>query len=330
MEFVEPPGPSRVRECGFRMTSDRRIGVSSITFSKNEFLRARLLQSFPKSFFNATGERLTETQMADFLGRADALLVGMEPVGAQLLGRCPDLRIVAKYGVGLDNIDTDACRRHGVAIGWTGGVNRLSVAEETLGFMLALSRNLYVTSNALKTGAWMKDGGTLLTGKTVGIVGVGFAGKELVRLIEPFHCRILVNDIIPQAGYYMAHGLIEVSKEVLFRESDILTIHTPLTSETRHMIDRQTLSTMKPSAFLINTSRGQVVNQADLKDALRTGRIAGAAIDVYEEEPPDDLSFLSLPNLIATPHIAGNAAEAVNAMGMSAIGHLEKFYGVTP
>jgi len=215
-----------------------------------------------------------------------------------------------------------------VAVGWTGGVNKLSVAEMTLGFMLMSTRNLYATSNELKNSIWNKSGGFQLSGKNVGIIGLGYIGKELVRLLKPFGCKILVNDIINQDKYYKENNLKETSKEQIFKTSDIVTIHTPYNHTTNNMINIEVLKSMRNSAYIINTSRGGIVNEADLKHALQNNIILGAAIDVYLEEPPTDQEFLKLPNLICTPHIGGNAKEAVEAMGISAIEHLKQYYNL--
>jgi D-3-phosphoglycerate dehydrogenase len=205
-------------------------------------------------------------------------------------------------------------------------VNKLSVAEMALGFMLMFARNLYMTSNELKSGTWNKSGGFQLSGKTIGIIGVGYTGQEVVRLLQPFNCKILVNDIVNQDKYYKENDLIETSKEDIYKKSDILTIHTPHNSETDNLIGMEALEAMKNSAYVLNTARGGIINEKDLKYALQNNIIAGAAIDTYAEEPPIDKEFLSLPNLICTPHIGGNAKEAVEAMGKSAINHLKKFY----
>ena len=310
------------------MPSDKVIAAASPSFCKDSYLRDVLLLSFPQSVFNPQSHSLKADALKRFIKDVDGLIVGTDPIGADLLRSCTRLKIIAKYGVGLDNIDREACDAYGVNIEWTSGVNSLSVAEQTLGFMLSLSRNLYQSSIALKAGTWRKDGGTQLSGKTIGIIGLGHIGKEVVRLLHPFGCRILVNDIIEQAEFCQRYQLLVVSKDELFRESDIVTIHTPLTPETTHLINLESLHAMKTEALLINTSRGAVVDQHHLKEALNKGLIAGVAIDVYEDEPASDSALLNLPNVFCTPHIAGNSKEAVRAMGMSAIEHLKCFYQV--
>ena len=302
------------------------IVATSPSFSKNKTLQQEIYSHSPNAKLNLEGKKFNQTELIEYIKEADAIIVGLEPINEEVLNACPNLKMISKYGVGLNNIDLDACKVRDIAIGWTGGVNRLSVAEMALGFMLMFSRNLFMTSNELKRGTWNKAGGFQLSGKTVGIIGCGFIGKELVRLLKPFGCKILVNDIINQDEYYNQEGLIEVSKEELYRESDIVTIHTPHNEITDNMVTLDILKSMKKSAYILNTARGGIINEQDLKYALQNEIIAGAGIDAYIEEPPTDKEFIELPNLICTPHIGGNAKEAVEAMGMSAIKHLVEFY----
>ena len=304
------------------------VAVTSPSFSRHDILKAEMSRLFPGCRLNAAGNMLEGLELLEFIKDAEAIIIGLEKIDESLLRQCTNLKVVAKYGVGLDNIDLDACNVHGITVGWTGGINRLSVAEMTLGFMLALCRNLFVTSQQLKGGKWDKRGGYQLSGKTVGIIGAGNIGREVVRLLKPFDCNILVNDIVEITDYCTTNALIQTTKEEIFSSADFITIHTPLTAETRNMINRNSLSMMKPSANLINTARGGIVCQDDLAWALREATIAGAALDVFQEEPPTCQEFLNLPTLICTPHIGGNSAEAVLSMGMSAIGHLKEFFSL--
>ena len=189
--------------------------------------------------------------MIEYLKGFDAAIVGLDQIDNEVLTHLPELRIIAKYGVGLNNIDLEACKKHNVKIGWAGGVNRISVAEMVMGNALSLLRNLYQTSNLLSNGTWQKDGGEQLTGKTVGIIGVGFIGKELVKMLKPFNCKILVNDIINQDDYYSENGLIESSKEDIFMNCDVITVHTPLTEETKYVLNKEAFDLMKSSAIIL-------------------------------------------------------------------------------
>ncbi len=303
-----------------------RIKVTSPSFSHHPRLRAELLARFPNAVFHDSKSHLAGAALTAYLADADAAIIGLEPVDAALLDRCPRLRIIAKYGVGLDNIDTAACHQRGIAIGWSGGLNRRSVAELTLCLMLGLSRNVFRTAALLRGGVWEKDGGAQLSGKTVGLIGLGFVGREVARLLAPLHCRILGNDILPMAAYCRENGIIAAEKSTIFAEADVISLHVPATERTRRLINAASLRRMQPGAVLINTSRGDIIDQAALKRALMEGTIAAAALDVFEKEPPGDMEFLSLPNLVATAHIGGSAAEAVLAMGRSATDHLVTFF----
>jgi len=307
-------------------TDNIRIVVTSPSFSRNAALASELSRYFPQSTLNTEGVRYQGESLLKYIREAHGIIVGLETLDAKVLKSCPNLKIVSKYGVGLDNIDLVCCRENNIRIGWTPGVNKRSVAEMTIAFMIGLARNIFRTANELRDGKWNKSGGMELSGKTVGIIGVGNIGKEVVKLLKPFGCRVLVNDIIDQSAYYKRNKLEEVEKDVIYSDSDVITIHAPLTDATRHIINKQTLSIMKKDAFVINSARGGIVNTDDLKWALVNNVIAGAAVDVYEEEPPDDRELLKLPNLICTPHIGGNSAESVLSMGRSAIQHLRSFF----
>jgi phosphoglycerate dehydrogenase-like enzyme len=302
------------------------IAVTPPAFCKSDLNRDQLVRPFPNTTFNEKDRYLSESELIDFLQDAEGAIIGRDPVTENVLKSLPKLKIIAKYGVGLDNIDQDALKRHHVKFGWTEGVNSLSVAEMTLGFMIGLCHNTFSRGFALKQNNWQKDGGFQLTGKTVGIIGCGHVGSEVVRLLAPFKCRILVRDIVDKNRFCQEHGATPVSLDEVIEQSDILTLHVPLTDATNNLINESVLRRMKPTAFLINTSRGEVVDQPALKMSLLKGVIAGAALDVFAKEPPTDAEFLSLPNLMVTPHLGGNTLEAVEAMGRTAIEHLKSFF----
>ena len=303
-----------------------KIKATSSSFSKHPKLRATLLESFPSAAFNDDGVKYTREELIEFIHDADGLVLGLDEVDDEVLAACPNLKIVSKYGVGLNNLDVEACKSRNITVGWTGGVNKLSVAEMDLGFMLTLARNLYRTSMDLKNGSWNKDGGFQLSGKTVGVIGLGHTGCEIIRLLKPFNCTLIGNDVIDKSDFCQANNVREASKDEIFETADMITIHTPLTQDTHHLINNKSLAQMKPTASVINTARGPIVNSEHLKQALKTGAIAGAALDVYEIEPPTDQGLIGLPNLFCTPHIGGNAEEAVMAMGNSAINHVKEFF----
>ena len=304
----------------------QKIAVTSVSFSKSAILRERLLSVFPNSIFNETGQRLSDGKLIEFINNADAAIVGTETINDSLLDHTPALKIISKYGVGLDSIDQASLKNRNISLGWTGGVNRRSVSELTLGFMLGLCRNIFRSGFKLKNTEWNKDGGHQLSGKTIGIIGCGHIGSDVARLLSPFGCTLLVRDIVDKSDFCREQGAVEVSLDEVIEKSDIISLHVPLTELTRQMVNENFLRRMKATAFLVNTCRGEVVDQEALKNALSQKIIAGAALDVFAEEPSTDAEFLSLPNLMVTPHIGGNAREAVGAMGRSAIDHLIAFF----
>ena len=303
-----------------------RIKVTSRSFSRHPVLKQELLDLFPNSVFNIDGPLTGLPNIVEFLKDADGVILGLEKIERNVLQQLENVKIIAKYGVGLDNLDVSSAEELGITIGWTGGMNKRSASEQALGFMLGLSRNLFFSSFLLKNGKWEKEGGAFLTGKTVGIIGCGHIGTDLIYLLQPFNCQILICDILDKSGVVDTYGATQVLQDELLAEADIISLHVPLTELTQGMVNEEFLQKMKPTAHLINNSRGPVVEQQALKNALQQNIIAGAALDVFESEPPDDLEFLDLPNLMVTPHIGGSANEAILAMGRSAISHLKRHF----
>ena len=305
-----------------------KIAVTPPSFCKSQLLKTELLGHFPNAVFNEKDGYLSGSELVDFLMDADAALIGRDPINAELIRSLPKLRMIAKYGVGLDNLDQEALIRAGVELRVTSGTNRRSVAELALGFMIGLCHNMSSGSEQLKSGNWHRDGGQELSGKSIGVIGCGNVGQELIRLLQPFQCRVWVRDIADRSEFCRDFGAVETGLDEIIEEVDILTLHVPLTENTENLIDKSVLKKMKSSAFLVNTSRGRVVHQGDLHHALVAGEIAGAGLDVFWEEPPTESEFLRLPNLIVTPHIGGNAREAVSAMGRAAIHNLVKYFNL--
>ena len=303
-----------------------QIKVTSRSFSRHPILKQELLELFPNSVFNTDGPPTGLPNIVEFLKDADGVILGLEEMDRHVLQQLENVKMIAKYGVGLDNLDMSSAEELGITIGWTGGVNKRSASEQALGFMLGLSRNLFFSSFPLKNGKWEKEGGAFLTGKTVGIIGCGHIGTDIIYLLQPFNCQILICDILDKSGVVDTYGATQVLQDELLAEADIISLHVPLTELTQGMVNEEFLQKMKSTAYLINNSRGSVVKQQALKNALLQNIIAGAALDVFELEPPDDIEFLGLPNLMVTPHIGGSANEAILAMGRSAISHLKRHF----
>ena len=303
-----------------------KVVVTSPSFCKSESLKSRLTSLFPNTVFTEKEDYLSGAELINFLQDADCAIIGRDPITRVTLDALPKLKMISKYGVGLDNLDIDAMQQKGVAIAVTEGTNKRSVAELTVSFMIGLCHNIFLSAERMKKGQWIREGGQNLSGKTIGIIGCGNVGKEVIMLLKPFGCNILVNDIEDKNEFCREQRAIESSFEILINESDIVSLHVPLTNLTLEMIDEKILHAMKPTALLINTSRGPVLKHSALHEALLSGKISGAALDVFDVEPPDDLKFLRLPNLMVTPHIGGNSLEAIEAMGTAAIDNLARFF----
>lgn len=298
--------------------------MTSRTFSRHPVLRAELLERYSNVRFNEDGLTLVGEAFTQFTSGRRKLITALERVDERILDALPDLDVISKFGVGLDMLDTRAMARHGVRLGWTGGVNKRSVAELAVAFMLSLLHLIPLTNREMVEGTWKNRQGRELSGRVVGIIGCGNVGKDLTKLLRAFGCAVLANDILDFPEFYAAHQVEPVALEDLLRRSDVVTLHVPLDDSTRGMLDATRLSLVKQDAVLVNTARGGLVDEIALKQMLMDGRLAGAAFDVFATEPPNDRELLRLPNFLATPHIGGSSDEAVLAMGRAAISGLDE------
>ena len=300
-----------------------RVGVASHSFPSRPALRRELAARYPDVVFNETRRPLGGGDLIRFLHGCGKAITGLEVLDEAVFTAVPELRVVSKYGVGLDMIDLDAARRHGVIVRWTPGVNSQAVAELTIAFMIALCRRILPLAVDVREGLWPHGGGRQLSSATIGIIGCGHVGKAVARLCRAFGAAVLAHDVVDYEDFYLAHGVRAAPLDALLREADIVTVHVPLDASTRNLIDARALALMKPSAFLINTARAGIVDEVALAAALDRGRLAGAAADVFATEPPVAPELLRLPTFLGTPHIGASTAEAALAMGRAAIAGLD-------
>jgi phosphoglycerate dehydrogenase-like enzyme len=310
------------------LIKNKKVCVTTVAFSKNEKLIDKLnLLPFKEVITNKLLKRFNQEELIDFLKDAEIAIIGLDQITPEVLKSLPKLELISKYGVGLDNIDFVACEINKVNVIYPKGVNKRSVSELVLGNVLSLSRNLYVSSNNLKKNIWEKQGGRELSAKTFGIIGLGNVGKDLVSLLQPFNCNILVNDLVYDDEFLSKYNLVKSTKEEIYSQSDIISLHVPSTNDTFEMISKKEIRTMKDGVILINSARGELLNYKDIYEGLCQETIGGLAIDVYDQEPPTIKEIISMENVINTPHIGGNSAEAVLAMGDAAINNIINFYG---
>jgi len=312
-----------------------QLGVSSNTICAHPVMRQMLLDAWPDARL-WDGERITdEDVLIEYLSGCDAAIVGFEPLTDRVLAALPDLKVVSKFGAGCETIDFDALKAHGVRFGYTFGVNRLAVAELAISFMIAGLRYVTPLNQSMRAGERPRNkNGLLLTGRTVGIHGCGNIGKELVRLLKPFDCKIIACDVRDYPGFYADNGIEAVSFDDLLERSEVLTLHLPKTRSTRGLYSREVLERLPADTLLINTCRGEIVDEDALADRLESGALKAACFDVFGIEPAENDRLLNLPNFLATPHIGASAEETRVAMAQAALNGLvenelvepEKYY----
>ncbi len=305
------------------MNSRDRVAVCSRSFSRNLVLRDELQSGYRKVTFNDAGQSLSGTDLAAYLEGHDKAIIGLEQIDETVLEAVPELRVISKYGVGTDMLDLEAMARRGVRLGWTAGVNSRAVAELVIALTIALLRDLPDLSRGIERGEWRQAIGRQLSGRTVGIVGWGSIGRDLADLLVPFGCRVLATDVRDVDTECRLAGVESLALEALLSEADVVTLHVPLTEGTEGLIGEAQLGLLRPDSVLVNASRGGVVDEYALHDALVSGRLRGAAMDVFRSEPPFGSPLLGLPNFVATPHIGGSTEEAYLAMGRAAIRGLD-------
>jgi D-3-phosphoglycerate dehydrogenase len=302
-----------------------KVAVASRSFSKHPVLRAELLARYPDATFNDAGKSMKGRELVDFLKGHDKIVTALERLDDELFAQLPGLKVVAKYGVGLDMIDLAAMTRRGIKLGWKGGVNRRSVSELVISYAVALLRHIPQGHAQVRDGGWKQLMGRQLSDRTVGIVGLGHIGKDLTKLLKPWGCRIIAHDIKQMPEFCAEWGVEMMGLDDLLRQADIVTLHLPLDDSTRGILSAGRMRLMRKDAILINAARGGLLDETELKAMLIEDRLAAAALDVFAAEPPTDMELIRLPNFLVTPHIGGSAEEAVLAMGRAAIEGLDKF-----
>jgi D-3-phosphoglycerate dehydrogenase len=262
-----------------------------------------------------------EDALAEAVGDSAAAIAGVEPWTRRVLEAAPLLKVIARTGVGYDAIDLDAATEHGVLVTATPGANHHSVAEAAVGLIVASLRRFAFADRQMRTSGWNpRPYGVELRNKTVGVIGTGLIGKEVVKRLQGWDVTILVSDVVRDQAFAEQYGARYVELPELFETADVVTIHAPLVTTTYHLISATVLRAMKPTAYLVNTSRGPLLDEAALAVALKEGWIAGAALDVFETEPlPHDSPLLGLQNVTLTQHIAGVTWESMQAMTAMAV-----------
>jgi D-3-phosphoglycerate dehydrogenase len=297
-----------------------KILVTARSFRDTSGPHQRILIDAGYELVNSPYDRpLEAAELAELGADVTGMLLGVDQCGAEVFERATKLKAVSRYGVGVDKVDIAAATRHGVVVTITPGANAISVAELALGLMFALARHIPHHDRVVKGGGWGRVSGMELTGATLGLVGLGRIGQAVARRAAGLGMRVLYYDPVPPSPERIAALGVEArSLDKLIEESDFISLHLPLTDETHHLIDAAALARMKPTARVINTARGGLVDEAALADALAARRIAGAAADVFVTEPPTDRTLVELDNFIAVPHAGSATLQTTLRMGLMA------------
>ena len=306
-----------------------KILVTPRSFGKtNPELFDRLAQAGLEVIRNDTGGILSAEQMKEKLADCAGVILGVDPMDAPVLAAAPALKAIAKYGVGLDNIDHAACKERGIAVSRTVGANSNAVADYALTLMLMVARKAGLIDRRCRQKDWGKITSIDLYGKTIGIIGLGAIGRCVVKRAQGFGMKILAHDVVWDDAWAAKEGVERADVDRICREADFITLHTVLTDETRNLINAQRLASMKKTAVLINTARGGLIDEAALLAALKEGSIYGAGLDVFEQEPPADPAWYELDNLVMGSHCSSSTAGATETMGNMAVDNLLRDLGL--
>ncbi|MDK2824728.1 MAG: hypothetical protein PWP71_2646 [Clostridia bacterium] len=268
----------------------------------------------------------SEDELAEIISDFDGIIIGADKLTKKLIDKASKLKIISKHGVGVDNIDVNAATERGIPVVIAQGSNAVAVAELALALTFDLARNIQQCNLETKKGKWNRIIGVELQGKTAGIIGMGRIGKEVAKRVYYLGMNILAFDLYEDKEFAKNYSIDYVDLNTLLRKSDFVTLHLPLTKETEKIINKNNICLMKPTAYIINTARGGLIDEEALYEALKNNKIAGAAIDTFELEPPVNSSLLSLSNLIATPHIGAYTHEAINNMSRLAAQAVADFF----
>lgn len=298
-----------------------RLLVTPTSYGKNDpRLKTELEALVGEVIYNPTGKPLSSDELINLLPGVDGYIAGLDVIDAKALKSADRLKVIARYGVGFDNVDLEAAKAQGITVTNTPGANSVSVAELALGLILALARQIPEAVDAVHQGKWPRYSGVSLEGKTVGILGLGAIGKKLARRLAGFDCRILAYDPFADALFAKNNHIELASMDEVITQADFVSLHLPLLPKTRGIVDESFLNKMKKGSYLVNTSRGEAVNEEALLNALTSGHLKGAGLDAFIVEPPDpNHPLLALPQVIATPHLGAQTDGATSNMGWMAM-----------
>ena len=304
-------------------TKESLIGVTSRTFSSSSDLRNKLEKHFSNVKYNKEGVHFDDESLISFLSNCEGAIVSEENLTKEVIEKLPSLKVVSKFGVGLDSIDTDFLNKKDIKLCWKPGVNATSVAELALCYLILTLREAHQLNRDLIAGRWSKTKNSRdLSEVTIGIIGFGYIGQTLASYLEQHQTKVLAYDPLLKNGEKLDFNVESVALGVLLKKSDAVTLHVPFTDKTVGMIGEHEISLMKKHSVLVNLSRGGIVSEQAVYKALQAKHLAGAAFDVFDNEPNIDSNLVAMNNFFSTPHVAGTSKNATMKLGLSAINGL--------
>ena len=303
-----------------------KVLITTVPFGEKNQLPLDLLKNAGIEYLiNPHNKKLTESQLSELVSDFDVLIAGTEPITKKVLTQAPKLKLISRVGIGLDSVDLISARERGIKISYTPDAPAPAVAELTLTMMLTLLRSVHISNLKMHAGQWERIFGRRLSKITVGIIGVGRVGTHLLRCMSGFgKIHILANDIVPNRQLDKEFNLDWVSKEQIYKEADLISLHLPLTPLTKNMICYEQLFQMKKDAFIINTSRGSIINENDLHQVMIEGRLGGAAIDVFENEPYQG-KLAEIDRCLLTAHMGSMSIDCRSQMEIEATEEAVRF-----
>ena len=303
-----------------------KILITTVPFGTENKLPIELLDNLNAEYIiNPLNKKLTEGELLKMTSDVDIIIAGTEPITKKVINSAKKLKMISRVGIGLDSVDLITAKAKGIKVCYTPDAPAPAVAELTLGVMLSLLRSLHVSNSQLHNGEWKRIFGHRLAEITIGVIGVGRIGGRVLRRTQAFGTpRLLVNDIVPDFSSNKNLKLDWVSKEQIFQEADIVSLHVPLTKLTKNMVSRKTLLGMKKDAMIINVSRGGIINEQDLYEVMKSGHLAGAAIDVFENEPYQG-KLREIERCFLTAHMGSMSVDCRSKMEIEATEEVIRF-----
>jgi D-3-phosphoglycerate dehydrogenase len=303
-----------------------RVLITTVPFAQHNRLPLDLLEGSGIEYsINPLGRRLREEELAQMIGGFDVVIAGTEPITARVLTQARQLKLISRVGIGVDSVDLLAAEQSGIKVSYTPDAPGPAVAELTIALMLSLLRSVHVANLQMHSGQWQRFSGRRIAEVTIGVIGTGRIGGRVLRRISAFGTpRVLVNDLLPNMKLVPELKLEWVGKDEIYRHADLISLHVPLTAQTRNMIRREQLLTMKHDALIINTSRGGIINEQDLAEVLRSGHLGGAAIDVFEHEPYTG-ELAAVERCLLTAHMGSMSMDCRTRMEIEATEEAVRF-----